>query len=273
MPKSIAGGMRRARGGTSVRSTFHYPSNMSMRKHTQSGFSLVELLLALGIGVLVMAAAFMAYDTRRSDAEVNVLDADIDALIYKANMAYSNSNQYVQTAGSVAPITAQRLNDVVGGLPNAFIPDSEAPSGFNHFWGGEVVIGAASTNGGTIRDLLTITLFNIPPEVCIDLVGRLAPRMYDTNVNGTLAGLKPARIAARQGRNAIRVEQVAPLCAGDENDIVFRYLKPLNYSIFRSLPVSSSFTPGSGEETAVLDNFNRIEAAMNAREDAQIALP
>ena len=250
---------------------------MNISRPAQFGFSLVELLLALGIGVLVMAVAFMAYDTRRSDAEVNVLDADIDALIYKANMAYSNSNQYVQTAGSPDPITAQGLNDAVGGLPNAFIPDSGVPSGFSHFWGGEVVLGAASSNGGAILDLFTITLFSIPPEVCIDLVGRLAPRMYDTQVDGGLVGLQPARTAARQGRNAIRVEQVAPLCAGNENDIVFRYLKPLNYSMFRSLPVTPSFTsgetPGSDEETAILGNFNRIEAAINAREAAQIVLP
>jgi prepilin-type N-terminal cleavage/methylation domain-containing protein len=277
MAESIAGGMQGARGGAGVPQSFHYPDNMSTYKHSQSGFSLVELLLALGIGVLVMAAAFAAYDTRRSDAEVNVLDADIDALIYKANMAYSNSNQYVQTSGSAAPLTAQRLNDAAGGLPNAFIADAAMTSGFSHFWGGEVSLGAASTNGGTTRDLLTITLADIPPSVCIDLVGRLAPRMYDTRVDGTLVGLQPARTAARQGRNAIRVAQVAPLCAGDENDIVFRYLKPLDYSIFRSLPVTTSFTPGetpgSDEETAILGNYNRIEAAINNRETAQLAIP
>ena len=249
--------------------------NNSARR--QSGFSLVELLLALGIGVLVMAAAFAAYDTRRSDAEVNVLDADIDALVYKANMAYSNSNQYVQTTGSAAPITAQRLNDAAGGLPNAFIPDASVTSGFSHFWGGEASIGADSSDGGVTRDLLTLTLADIEPEVCIDLVGRIAPRMYDTLVDGTLVGMGPARTAARQGRNAIRVDQVVPLCAGDQNDIVFRYLKPLDYSIFRSPPVSSSFTPGetndSDEAIAIVGNFNRIEAAMDDREAAQVALP
>lgn len=239
----------------------------------QTGFSLIELLLALGVGVLVMAAAFAAYSGRRSDAEVNVLDADINALIYKANMAYLNNNEYMQ---GTALITGQRLVDAVGPLPNAFIPDAGMTSGFRHFWGGQATISAASTDGGATRDLLTITLADVNADVCIDLVGRLAPRMYDTRVDGNLVGMRPERTALRQGRSDIRVEQVAPLCDGN-NQLVFRYLKPLDYTRFRSLPVTASFTPGetpgSDEEIAIADNFARIEAALAARETAQLALP
>lgn len=221
-----------------------------------------------------MAAAFAAYSTRRSDAEVNVIDADIDSLVYKANMAYANTHQYVQ---GTTPISAQRLDGAVNGLPNAFIPDGSVASGFRHFWGGQIAIGAASTDGGTTRDLLTITLSDISPEVCIDLVGRIAPRMYDTRINGSLVGMRPARTPDSQGRNHIRVERAVSLCGANKSQVLFRYLKPLDYSVFRSLPVTTTFTPGhtpgSDAETAILANYNRIEAALNAKEAAQLAIP
>lgn len=221
-----------------------------------------------------MAAAFAAYNTRRSDAEVNVIDADIDSLIYKANMAYANTHQYMQ---GTTPISAQWLNGAVNGLPNAFIVDGSVASGYRHFWGGQFAVGAASTDGGITQDLLTITLSDINPDVCIDLVGRLAPRMYDTRVNGSVVGLQPARTPLAQGRNHIRVEQAVSLCGNGNSQVLFRYLKPLDYSIFRSLPVTTTFTPGntpdSDAETAIVANYNRIEAALNARETAQLAIP
>lgn len=249
-----------------------------MRKVSlQSGFSLLELMLALGIGALVMAVAFAAYDGRRNDAEVSLLDADVSSLVYKANMAYMGSGQY--SLGNVTTlINATRLNDASGGLPSgSFIPDATMTSGFRNVWGGQASISAVSSNASTTRDLLQISLANIPPKVCIDIVARIAPRMYDTRVDGTLVGLSPAKTAQSQGRYGIRVAQVAPLCASATNTIVFRYLKPLNYSLFRSLPVSKTFTPGktpqSDEATAIQANYTRIENAMTARETAQLAIP
>lgn len=250
---------------------------MNLRPLRQSGFSLLELMLALGIGVLLMAAIYAGYNSRRSEAEISVMDADMDSLIYKANMAYAGSFQFATTGGTTVPVSAQRLNDAAGGLPSAFIPDATSISGYRHFWGAPAIIGAASTDGGVTLDLLTVQLNDIAPDECIDLVGRLAPRMYDTFVDGNLVGLTPARTAASQGRFNIRVEQVAPLCAQDQNDILFRFLKPLNYSMFRSLPVTPTFTPGStpqsDEQTAIQAHFTRVEAAMTARETAQVALP
>ena len=245
----------------------------------QKGFSLIELLLALGIGILVMAAAYAAYDTRRSDAEVAVLDADIDALIYKANMAYLGSGSYTaaDAAAVVQPISATRLAAAAGGLPNAFDPSASSPSGYRNFWGGVATLGAESTDGGTTQDLFTITLQGIAPRECVDIVGRIAARMYDTRVNNGLVGLSPARSNSALGRSDIRVSQVVPLCQQAANDIKFRYLKPLNYSLMRSLPVASTFKPGqtpnSDEQTAIAGNFTRIEAAMTAREAAQVAIP
>lgn len=243
----------------------------------QAGFSLVELMLALGIGVLVMAAVYAAYDGRRDDAEVSVLVADLDNLVYKANMAYAGNSQYAETGGTVVPLTTQRLNNATGGLPAAFIPDASMASGFRHYWGSQVTLGTASTNGGVLRDLLTVSLENVEPEVCLTLVGLVAPRTYDTRVDGTLVGLTPARTASSLGRFNIRVDQVAPLCSQAQNDIVFRYLKPLNYAMFRSVPVTKTFVPGestdSDEATAIQANYTRVETAMNARETAQLAIP
>lgn len=243
----------------------------------QAGFSLVELMLALGIGVLVMAAVYAAYDSRRDDAEVSVLVADLDNLVYKANMAYAGNGEYAETGGTTVPLTTQRLNNATGGLPAAFIPDTNYASGFRHYWGGQATLATASTNGGTVRDLLTVSLEDVSPDVCLTLVGLVAPRTYDTRVDGTLVGLTPARSAGSMGRFNIRVSQVSDLCAQDQNDVVFRYIKPLNYSVFRSLPVTKTFVPGesadSDEATAIVANYNRVEAAMDARETAQLAIP
>ena len=243
--------------------------------HKQSGFSLIELLLALAIGVIVMSGVYAAYQGKVDDAQVTVLAAGIDTLIYKANMAYSSNADYTSGSPAVA-ITAQTLNDTAGGLPSAFIVNSVASSGFNNYWGGNATLSVSSTNGGSVNDLLVITLDQIPSSVCTEIVALIAPRMYDTNVNNALVGLMPARTSAALGRNSIRVGQVVPLCINATNVLTFRYLKPVNYSLFRSLPATETFLPGpvgADQNTAITANFNRIENAMNARETAQTAIP
>lgn len=239
------------------------------QSHTQSGFTLVETLLALGLGILVMVAVYIGYATKRTDAEIEILDTAIDVVISKASMAYSSEPGYRLNNGSNRLITSENLAADVGGLPEGFVATGNAAQ-YNNFWNGQANITAQSSNG-SIYDLLTITLTNLPTRVCVDLVNRVAPRVYDTRVNNSLVGLTPARNREGLGRNAVKPGQMVPLCQQNGNTVQIRHLKPFNFTIIRSQPIGQTMT--AAEDAAITPNYNRIEAALTARETAQNAIP
>ena len=239
------------------------------RSLRQSGYSLVEVMLALGVGLLVMVAVYAGYTTKRTDAEVEILDAAVDIAIYKASMAYASEPGYRLSNAGNRLITNENLSEDTGGLPEGFVSTTNTTQ-YGNFWGGQSTISAESSNG-TVFDLLTLTFTNLPSRVCVDLVNRIAPRVYDTRVNNTLVGLTPARTREGLGRSSVKPGQMVPLCQQAANTIKFRHLKPFNFTVLRSQPIGDTMTPA--EAAAITPNYNRIEAALTARETAQNAIP
>lgn len=227
-------------------------------------------MLTFGVGIAIMAVVFSAYASKSDQTRVTQSVDAINRLIDVADRAYANRVGYDQLNASnvLEPVTLSRLREAAKELPDA-IPERSDGSTANP-WNGVWEVGSDSTDGAT-ADLLTVRMDQVPTAACIQLVGLLAPTLYDTQVNGELVGLEPARTAESLGRSQTRPGMLSARCAQDSNDLTFRYLKPVDYTFLRGQPLTSTLT--SAESAAITPSYTRIEAAMVAREAAQVALP
>lgn len=240
------------------------------RTKTTRGFALLELLMALGIGVLMMAAVWAVFGQREQDLRVQKAFDAIEQLVTVADTGYASSEGYwVTTASGVQAITLQRLHALIVELPDSII--HQGGTTYTNPWGGNWTVGSASTASGN-RDLMVITLTDLPVQSCITLVSRMAPRMFDTRVNSSLVGLTPARTQNAAGRDRVRTDQLIGLCEDGDNTVAFRRLKPVDYTMLRSQPMNPN-TLSAWDTTHYLPAFQRIEQAMTAREAAQVAIP
>lgn len=237
------------------------------------GFALIELLLVLGVGVVMMIAVWATFAQRNQDLKVSQSFDTIEQLGLLADSAYSTSPGYwLNGPMGAEPVTLQKLQSVIDELPETII--DQGGGNYTNPWAGAWTVGAANSVAGT-NDLLVMTMAGLPTQACITLVSRMAPRQYDTRVNGTLVGLTPARTTTANGRSAVRGGQLIPLCQQNQNTVIFRRMKPVDYTLLRDQPMNpNTLTTGTGSETErYLPVFQRVEQAMAAREAAQVALP
>ncbi len=234
------------------------------------GFALIELLLVLGIGVLFAAAAWLAYASRMEDFRVEQSFNAIDRIIDVSDQAYASSPGYwLNSMAGNQNISLDNIKSTLNDLPDAII--DQGGGSYTNSWGGTWTVGNANTSSGD-RDLLVITTTRIPASACTNFVALMAPRMYDTRVNNGLVALQPAATINSAGRNAIRPDKVIPLCAQANNTIVFRRLKPVDYTMLRDQPMNNK-NLSARENTSYVPVFNRVEQAMRDRETAQLSIP
>lgn len=266
----------------------------------QQGYSLIEVIFAIGIGLAITAAVWEAYSDQRVVSRTTNQGKTVVDLFEQLNWVYSNNISF-QTQPLFDPLIAGQSNPPPGTSANALVSQPASmdqlvaanngalPEGiqlnngeYQNIWGGTWDVDVGSTDGGLTNDLLAVSINGVPGTECSLLIQQLAPSMYDTTVNNTLVGLTPARTNIDPGRQTVDFEQAFPLCNDDEpNTIVFRRLKEIQLSDLRRIkPLTGTLTNEErGETTAnrhhrisYLSQFNRVQNALNARETAQINL-
>lgn len=148
---------------------------------SKKGFSLLELLLVLGIIAALIVAAFIVYPkvqaSQRSQAESNniaTIQAGIKAL-------YSSTSNYTGLTNSVA-VKAKIFPD---NMLNGSL--STASSSFK----GDVVV--ASSNSGPTKALgssFIITYYGVPPAECAKIMTAVGSKFYIAQVEAAI--VKPA---------------------------------------------------------------------------------
>lgn len=248
-------------------------------RRPQKGYALAELILTLGIGTIIAASVWGVYAERRVANRATKHADAIQSLFHQSDKVYALSIEFVTVDGSgtEVPLSLDRL----AAATSADIPVEVQPSasGYVNYWGGTWNVGTASTNGGSVLDLVTVETTNIPQDECIIILQQVSPFVYDTYVNGNLVGLERTE-GNTVARNSLNFTQALPLCQ-DSNTMRFRKLKELNLSALRKTqPFSGSLTPQergdvAGDrhyQQAYLPNYNRVRDALAARETAQQAL-
>lgn len=250
------------------------------------GFTVIEFMLALMLGMLVVAVGLSVGYQHAQDVKAQEVGQAILQVRADADAAYSMSIGYVTMDGTQANLPDLYVLDnrlpmgVVNGNPDPAAKPAVAD--LTNEWGGQFTMGVESSTNtatpacsaapvGPAHDLLTITVDKVPSSVCMSLITQLSPQMYDTYVNGQLVALTPPPGNGVPGRRAVDVTQAGPLCsASDVATIKFRSLKPLMPSSLRGYPLTSTMT--AAEAACVQPQYDRVENAMAARETAQNAL-
>lgn len=245
----------------------------------QKGYALAELILTLGIGTIIAASVWSVFSERREADRATRHAEAINSLLFQADRAYALSIEFATepTPGNKLPISLDRL--VAAASADIPVQIESSPSGFVNYWGGTWSVNAESTNGGGVLDLVVLETTQVPRNECTIILQQVSPYVYDSYVNGRLVGLERTE-GNTVARNSLNYSQALPLCMSS-NTMRFRKLKDLNLSTLRKYqPFSGSLTaqergdaPGDRHyQQAYLPNYNRVRAALSARETAQQAL-
>lgn len=127
--------------------------NQAIRKIKQRGLTLIEVIVALGIGALVIGGALSLYASASSSQYGTQLNSDLSAVRSSVKSLYSGQGGY--GVGS--------LNSVL--ITGNKVPTTMSVSGttIRHQQNGTL-----SVDGNTSNFTMTVT--NIPTDVCVNLV-------------------------------------------------------------------------------------------------------
>ena len=244
------------------------------KKNKSKGFTLIEVMLSLGIMMLVIIMVYSAYNIAMRDVRVrqttDLLDMVFNTTQYMTNTRTDFLIEESPTSTrSISIAEVINMRQSIDDFPSGSFVDFSNGILYHPF-GGEVELTTSSSIPGAF-DLAQITITEVPRNVCLRIMVRMAPMVYDMHTNGNLVGLGPEPNADDIGRSELRVDQASPLCQR-ENNIQFRVLKEINFANLRHrlFPFGPSMTP---EESAFITPlFDRQQDALAAREAAQLAL-
>lgn len=168
--------------------------SISFNQAKAKGFSLIELLLVLGVLAILLVAAFVVYPQVRDRNQANAEVSNLTAI--KANV----TNLYASKGGNYAGLTNTVAVQARVFPSNMTTSTGSTSSTANSAWGGTVAVVAAGTGTSANREF-TVTYSTVPSGVCLGLVSGAAGnfkqiRVGSTDVmTGTPASFQPATAA------------------------------------------------------------------------------
>ncbi|MDK1895514.1 type 4 pilus major pilin [Klebsiella sp. K4-172] len=177
-------------------------------KKSKKGFSLLELLLVLGIVAALVVAAFIVYPkvqaSQRSQAESNniaTIQAGVKAL-------YTSASSFTGLTNTVAVQAKIFPDNMLSGSGSAAKP-------VNVFKGDVTLAVAATGPSKAPASSFTITYSNVPAAECTKIITAAAGNFYEVGV-GTAANVKAAG-------DVLDVSKTATQCSagGNSNTLIF----------------------------------------------------
>lgn len=146
----------------------------------KKGFSLLDLVLVLGITAMMISGAFMIYPKVSSNAKVNKEIKNITFLVNGLTNLYKGQSDLSGISTIVAVNAKLVPNDML-------IPGNTTT--LRNGWGGIVTIGASGTGAtgfATLWHSLTLTENAIPSDECVKFSKQIYDQFYNQN---SLTGL------------------------------------------------------------------------------------
>lgn len=148
--------------------------SISFNQAKAKGFSLIELLLVLGVLAILLVAAFVVYPQVRDRNQANAEVSNLTAI--KANI----TNLYASRGGNYDGLTTDVANQARA-FPSSMNGGSyTAGTTINAAWGGEVTV-----EEGTNNRLFEIEYTAVPDGVCLGLVSGAASNFQQVEIGGT----------------------------------------------------------------------------------------
>lgn len=178
-------------------------------KKSKKGFSLLELLLVLGIIAALVVAAFIVYPkvqaSQRAQAEANniaTIQAGVKAL-YTSASSFNGLSTTVAVQAKIFP------DNMLSGSGSAVEP-------INAFKG-KVIVEADSTGpSATSGSSFNIIYRNVPAAECTKIVTAAAGNFYTAGVGGTAGNVKSAGGVLDVALTASRCQS-----GGNSNTLIF----------------------------------------------------
>lgn len=177
-------------------------------KKSKKGFSLLELLLVLGIIAALVVAAFIVYPkvqaSQRAQAESNniaTIQAGVKAL-YTSASSFTGLNNSVAVQAKIFP------DNMLSGSGSAAKP-------INAFKGNVVVASANTGPSAAQGSSFTITYSNVPAAECTKIITAAAGNFYTAGV-GTAGNVKAAGEVLDVAKTATQCQS-----GGNSNTLIF----------------------------------------------------
>ena len=175
-------------------------------KKSKKGFSLLELLLVLGIIAALVVAAFIVYPivqaSQRAQAESNniaTIQAGVKAL-YTSASSFTGLNNSVAVQAKIFP------DNMLSGSGSAAKP-------INAFKGNVVVASADTGPSAATGSSFTITYENVPAAECTKIITAAAGNFYIAQVVGA---------TVKKAGGTLNVAATAAACSdANSNKLVF----------------------------------------------------
>lgn len=181
--------------------------SVSFNRNTSKGFSLIELLLVLGVLAILLVAAFVVYPQVRDRNQANTEASNLTSV--KAGI----NNLYAAKGGNYTGLTTTVANQARV-FPASMNQGTYTGDTITSSWGGEVDVAvndaattAAVTPNGVIAPnrSFTITYASVPSGVCLPLVSSAANNFQGVTVGSTnvltSTGFDPAAAATACANN------------------------------------------------------------------------
>lgn len=179
-------------------------------KKREKGFSLLELLLVMGVIAAIIIAAFVIYPKVMSHTRVNNELRNISTVLNGIKALYSGSPDLTGFSNSVA--SKAKI------LPDNMLVKGNANT-FKNSWQGPFYMGLSSNikaNGNTVWNAVSISTGGLPSSDCLRLSNELY-RAYSKDLDFMTVNGQ----SAYSGSVAYDLENTAQLCARKESaDVV-----------------------------------------------------
>ncbi len=156
--------------------------SISFNQAKAKGFSLIELLLVLGVLAILLVAAFVVYPQVRDRNQANAEVSNLTAI--KANI----SNLYASRGGNYGGLTTGIANQARAFPSSMNGGQYGSTTAITTAWGDGVEIGAAPDAAAAVATggrTYAIVYENVPAGVCLGLVSGAASNFQDVIVGGT----------------------------------------------------------------------------------------
>lgn len=161
---------------------------MNYKKRIKRGFTLTEVLLAIGISALIIITIFIAYPRAVASKNARAETSNISTIRAGISSMFAGVPIESQT-------TSSNMNTVfvkAGIVPDDMIVNSSSGS-LENIWGGDVYLGTTAING---RKSFAIQYNFVPVEECVKMVTAAAPffdqiiiaAKFSSNTGGIMSG-------------------------------------------------------------------------------------
>lgn len=159
-----------------------------------SAFSLIEMLLVMGVLAVLLIAVFVIYPQVRSASVVKQEIQHLSVLRTGLTTYFESQSQDYSVLGAATETIGTQFANRARLFPVAMNDGNYNTGNIKNGWGGEVIVHRTSNIYGGYAAGRTFAILwkGVPSEVCADMVIKAEPMFSNIQVNGT-------NVMAREG--------------------------------------------------------------------------